>query len=59
MTSNSPVFLGKTPSDYGFFGFRIEPYCASTPSYCNSTTSTVTSNFIDFMNNAPVLLFLP
>lgn len=59
MTYNSPIFLGKTPSDYGFFGFRIEPYCASTPAYCSTTANTVNDNFITFMNNAPVGLFLP
>lgn len=59
MTYNSPIFLGKTPSDYGFFGFRIEPYCASTPGYCNSTATSVNSNFLTFMNNSPIWLFLP
>jgi hypothetical protein len=38
---------------------RIEPYCASTPSYCQANQITSNSNFIDFMNNAQILIFLP
>jgi hypothetical protein len=59
MTAPSPIFLGKSSTNYGYFGFRLEPFCASTPGFCSTTATSSNTNFINFMNNALVYLFLP
>jgi hypothetical protein len=59
METNTPIFLGEGALNKGYFGFRIEPYCASTPQFCQSTESSTTKNFLAFMNQAPIYLFLP
>lgn len=59
MQTNNSLFLGKGALDYGYIGFRIEPYCSSTPQYCQSTQGSSATNFIQYMNKASMGLFLP
>lgn len=53
------ISMGANRSSYGYFGLRIDPFCSSTGSYCQSNAASTNNNFFNFINNTSVYLFLP
>jgi hypothetical protein len=53
------VAMARSNGNYGYFGFRLEPYCSSTASYCATYASQINDNFLSFINGTLVYLFLP
>jgi len=51
--------MNTDPNNFGYFGFRVEPFCLSTPSYCNNLSNTTINNFLKFINSTYAYLFLP
>lgn len=53
------VLMGQNGTNFGYFGFKVEPYCSLTAAYCSSNAATINSNFLSFINSTYVYLFLP
>ena len=51
--------MGKGEEDEGYFGFKIQPYCSSTQSYCNANAQSINDGFLTFMNTSIIYLCLP
>lgn len=51
-----PLTIGKNNS---YFGFSLNTYCSSTPSFCNSTQSITNNNFLTAVSNIYFLHILP
>lgn len=60
MPTELAVWMGADRlGDYGYFGFRVDPYCTSSAAYCQVNSNIVNDNFLTVMNATSVYLMLP
>lgn len=60
MKDNHSIAMGGFGTSHeAYFGFRLDPYCSGTATYCQSISATLKTNFFSFINSFGLTLYLP
>jgi len=59
MEAGHEVLMGQNGSDFGYFGFLIEPYCSSTAAFCEANAAYINNNLASFINRTYIKFYLP